>query len=628
MVLPYKYEQKLLGLTMNTYGSKLKTACSLGIFNIARVLTYRLKKKLGVGLVCYPHTKSTEGPFFKKIDKLKSKILDLQVTKNWLQDALYFGWYVTTVSEDPPDWHFNAFTNEHVDAVNPWWKISDFDSSAGDIKFVFEPSRFSWVLIFSQRVLLGDNTALTRLNHWLEDWCKKNPPYFGANWKCGQEAAIRVMHVAMAATLLSQMNQPTQCMLEFLKLHLQRIALTVQYAVSQDNNHGVSEAAALFIGGSWMVHLGMSNGIRWQRQGRKLLESQIKRLISSDGSSSQYSVNYHRSILDTLCIVELWRRQLNLASFSAHYQLRAIEATRWLAALVATETGDVPTIGAYDGARLLPLTDSDDRDFRPSVQLAMVLFTGRRAYAKNGHWNHPLKWFEIPLPEASINEPGSQVFDDSGFAVLRSSQVMAVMHYPRFRFRPSQADLMHVDLWKDGENLLRDAGSYSYHTDQIWLNYFSGTASHNTIQFDDRDQMPRLSRFLFGGWIKTEDIEPMQVRKDGVSFAASYRDYKGAYHKRRLHLTNFELNVFDEIEGFSNKAILRWRLRPGQWLVEGAMVTNGSHRLLIDASMPIKRIELVTGWESRYYMHKTEVPVLEIEVPHAGIIHSVYKWTL
>ena len=67
----------------------------------------------------------------------------------------------------------------------------------------------------------------------------------------------------------------------------------------------------------------------------------------------------------------------------------------------------------------------------------------------------------------------------------------------RFRFRPSQADAMHVDLWVKDQNLLSDAGTYSYNTDARWLKYFPGTQSHNTVQFDDRDQMPRLGRFLF-----------------------------------------------------------------------------------------------------------------------------------
>jgi len=74
--------------------------------------------------------------------------------------------------------------------------------------------------------------------------------------------------------------------------------------------------------------------------------------------------------------------------------------------------------------------------------------------------------------------------------VLRHGPAMALLRYPRFRFRPSQADALHLDFWVSGENWLRDAGSFSYNTEQRWLNYFPGTVAHNTIQFDGRDQMP------------------------------------------------------------------------------------------------------------------------------------------
>jgi len=164
--------------------------------------------------------------------------------------------------------------------------------------------------------------------------------------------------------------------------------------------------------------------------------------------------------------------------------------------MVSSLNGDGPNLGANDGARLLQLTDTTYRDHRPSVQLAMALFAGQRAYAEEGPWNHALQWLGVPLPQALASQPGSQVADDGGFAILRRGAAMAMLRYPRFRFRPSQADALHLDLWLDGDNLLRDAGSYSYNTEPKWLNYFGGTASHNTVQFDERDQMPRLSRFF------------------------------------------------------------------------------------------------------------------------------------
>ena len=66
---------------------------------------------------------------------------------------------------------------------------------------------------------------------------------------------------------------------------------------------------------------------------------------------------------------------------------------------------------------------------------------------------------------------------------------------------------MHVDLWLGGTNVLRDGGSYSYNISNEITKYYNGVSSHNSIQFDDRDQMPVLGRFLFGSWLKEIKFE-------------------------------------------------------------------------------------------------------------------------
>jgi hypothetical protein len=60
--------------------------------------------------------------------------------------------------------------------------------------------------------------------------------------------------------------------------------------------------------------------------------------------------------------------------------------------------------------------------------------------------------------------------------------------------------------------------------------------------------------------------------------------------------------------------------------VDGAAVTNGRHRLEVSADVPIVRREVVNGWESRYYMQKTAVPVLEVELASPGVVTSRYRW--
>lgn len=607
------------------FWSRVKLVLRVGVLNVLRVLHYRFLGRHNSNYVFCADKNAIDGPYFigRGVDFFSA----VMPRKGWYEHTEAFGLSIKRIGSLLPDWRANCLTDFPVpNWHHEWWEIPDFDSTVGDIKTVWEASRFDWVLACAQRCAKDEAGAYARLEAWLADWVRCNPPYKGPNWKCGQEASIRVMHLAMAAHMLDQVERCEFGLLDLVHVHLCRIEPTIQYAIAQDNNHGTSEAAALFIGGSWLVLGGNLQAEKWQRLGRKWLENRATRLIEMDGSFSQYSLNYHRVMLDTFSMAELWRRSLALPRFSDGLYESVAEATRWLYAFIDPATGDGPNFGANDGARLLQLTDTDYRDYRPSVQLASALFCNARAYKANGNWNLPLAWLSVDLPSATMPPLVSRLFDDGGYAVLRSGSAMALLRYPRFRFRPSQADALHVDLWLAGENLLRDAGTYSYNTEPEWLNYFPGTQSHNTVQFDDRDQMPRLSRFLFGEWLKTSYIEPLREDSGRVSFAAGYRDSYKATHKRRVELLDGLLRVVDEVSGFKRKAVLRWRLKPGDWWLEGNVLQCNGHSLRISGSMPFIRIELTQGWESRYYLTKEQVPVLEVEIQQGGRLETEYQW--
>ncbi len=604
----------------------LRTAWALGLPSIARVLAYRVGVRTGLNPVRRLRAAVPLGDFFRAVEPGMPPVTVPPVSA-WVDGACLFGRWDIAFGDGPPDWLANPLTGQRFpESERVWWQIPDFDPRVGDIKLIWELSRMDWVLALAQRVREGDTAALSRLNIWLADWCRNNPPYHGPNWKCGQEASIRVMHLAMAALILGQTRQAEPALRDLIHLHLQRIAPTLSYAMGQDNNHGTSEAAAMFVGGSWLQALGAPKGARWASQGRRWLEDRAARLIAQDGSFSQYSLNYHRVMLDTFSMAEVWRRHLGLPAFSVRWMGRALAATQWLHAMVDPLSGDGPNVGANDGARLLPLTDTSYRDFRPSLQLAMVLFAGRRALGAPGAWDHALSWLGLVAPAEVAAPAGSYQSDKGGFAILRRGAGMAMLRYPRFRFRPSQADALHLDLSLGGDNLLRDAGTYSYNTEAVWMDYFGGTAGHNTVQFDGRDQMPKLSRFLWGNWLRTSSTEGLLENAADVHFSAAYRDAQGACHRRRVFLGEGHLRVEDEVAGFRQRAVLRWRLAPGHWTREGIRLTNGAHTLMVQGSMPIIRCEITEGWESRHYLEKTPVPVLEVEIEKAGTLTTDYQW--
>jgi hypothetical protein len=73
---------------------------------------------------------------------------------------------------------------------------------------------------------------------------------------------------------------------------------------------------------------------------------------------------------------------------------------------------------------------------------------------------------------------------------------------------------------------------------------------------------------------------------------------------------------------------LRWRVKPGNWCLDGNAITDGTHSLSVHATVPLTSIELVNGWESRYYLKKSSLPVLEVEIKEPGILTTEYRWRL
>lgn len=605
---------------------KARTLAALGVSNVLHVALYRIGLRSGLHRARRLRSTIPGGPFLAAPEGPPVKASQ---NGNWIDQALLFGHL--SVPARRPAWTSNPIIGEPWPRASaPWWMIPDFDPVAGDIKLVWEPSRMEWLLSLAQQARNGETVALARLNEWLSDWCAANPPYRGPNWKCAQEASIRLMRLAAAALILGNERVALPGTLQFVRTHLQRIDATVSYARAQDNNHGTSEACALFIGGSWLASAGEVHGARIARKGRAMLEERTSRLVGKNGTFSQYSLNYHRVLLDTLCLAEAWRRRMSEPPFGSELVARAAAASHWAFCLVDSRTGEGPNVGANDGAYLLPLSSAPARDFRPSIQAAHALFRQARAYDDVAH-DAILLWLGIKPAAGNAEHPETLNASDGGFAMLRKNEAMALIRYPAFRFRPSHADCLHVDLWVGSDNVLRDAGTFSYFAGGLET-YFSGTASHNTIQFDERDQMPRLGRFLFGEWLQGAEHAALVENAESCEVASGYVDAWGAAHHRRVRLGTTSLDVQDRFSGFHRKAVLRWRLDPArQWRVTRE---NGRVRLVgdgidavIQATARIASSEIVQGWESRHYLQKTPVPVLEIEFTEPGDVTSRFEWS-
>jgi hypothetical protein len=517
--------------------------------NVLYVLYYRLLRKSGLLKGKFRVQKiPAKGPVFSTCSMVPDFPPEWELKLLRQAEAIIHGllpYYSHHWMEQgtPPSWFLNPFN-----------QISDFNRELGDIKNVWEASRFSWLGILARAYAIsGKMVYLDTLNHWLSDWMKKNPVNQGPNWKCGQEASYRVFALLNAATILDQAEVPSEFLRTMIRLHLRRIHSNIGYAIAQRNNHASSEAAALFIGGNWLMKVDSRDERetrKYARKGRKALERLIGELSYEDGSFAQHSVVYHRLFLDTLSMVVFWTRKLVLQEFSPEFYARAQKAWNWLNAL-SDESGLCPNLGSNDGTLLLNNHSCSYRDFRPSLQLASVLLHGIPALAK-GPYNEALYWYGIKnYPEEKETMlKHSQVFG-SGYVVMNGGASWALLRFPFYKFRPAHNDAMHFDLWANGKNLLFDSGSYSYNPEPgSKVPDLKSVHSHNTLSFDRKEQMPRLSRFLLGKWLRPLTVGEMLVSSESSgNWEGSYRDAFGNIHARRIAWKNQQWVILDRFSG-------------------------------------------------------------------------------
>jgi len=462
---------------------------------------------------------------------------------HWIQQSL------------PPNWFINPFNSKECqDSTKHWTRIPDFNENLGDIKNVWEASRFTWVGILARAYAVsGESKYLNTLNEWLIDWTKCNPVNTGPNWKCGQETSIRVLNLLNAAYILNQSDKPSELLQEIIKLHLRRIYSNFRYACAQRNNHATSEAAAMYIGGNWLATTDSTDVKEYKKysdKGKTALEHLLRSLVYEDGSFAQHSTNYHRLFLDTLTFIYFWTLRLGLESFTKGFNEIAQKSFYWLLSLV-DESGMCPNLGSNDGTTLLMNHSCDYLDYRPSLQAAAVMLKNNLVF-EPGPWDEIFYWFDIKkddFPFVPVKKE-SKLYS-SGYLVMNSYKSWALLRFPFFRFRPSHNDIFHFDLWANGKNILFDSGTYSYNPDkECEVPDLKSVHSHNTLSFDGKDQMPHVRRFLLAKWIKPLMVGGLNQSTDkSGDWKGSYRDSSGNLHTRKIKWVDSKWIIHDTFKG-------------------------------------------------------------------------------
>jgi hypothetical protein len=518
------------------------------------------------------------------------------------------------------DWVTNPDSGHRYDINKHWAEIADYSPEAGDIKAVWEKSRFSYLYDIIRYDYHFNEDCAAQVFADISSWIDGNPVNRGPNYRCSQEISLRVLNwlfalyyyrdsPALTDAVFDKMQYAIYWQMDhvYKNIHFSRIAVR--------NNHAITETLTLYLAGLFFPTL--PNASVWKTKGKAWFEEEIAYQIYEDGTYLQFSMNYHRVVAQLLTWA-ITLSEKNNERFSDVVYERARKSFEFLRICMVEENGWLPNYGANDGALFFKLSDSHYRDYRPQLQ-ALAAALGMDAGFSG---TEDTGWYGIK-PKGDTWQPanGLHSFTKGGYYIIREPETLTFIKCGSYKDRPSQADNLHLDIWYKGENILLDAGSFKYNTDFETVRYFSGTASHNTVMLGDNDQMLKGGRFIWYFWSQCK-AATLAEDTDTFTFTGTISAFahvsEGITHKRTVTKRKGKpyWDIKDELNDLPEYLQIKqlWHLP-----LENTSVTITALHKNGEAIPPI----LHEGWYSSLYSHKEETKELHFLTKEDVITASV-----
>jgi hypothetical protein len=395
------------------------------------------------------------------------------------------------------------------------------ESLVGDIKYLWEPNRHLHLVTLAQAYCLTrDQRFLHGVRLQLESWFAQCPYLLGPNWSSSLELGIRLINWSIVWQLIGGISSPAFAgkhgasfreswlrsiyqHMHFIRGHFSRY--------SSANNHLIGEAAGLFVGAvTWPF---WERCRRWGDDAQGVLEREAQLQNAPDGVNREQAVSYQQFVLDFLLIPALAGRA-NGQEFSRECWQR-IEAMLEYLASIMDVGGHVPMIGDADDGYAVRLSQEPDFcPYRSLLATGAILFRRGDLKAKAGRLDDKTRWLVgadaqreyDTLPAEPHALPVRRVFPDGGYYIVgcdfeTDREIRGIVDVGPLGYLSiaahGHADALALTLSVGGREFLVDPGTYAYHTQKQWRDYFRGTAAHNTVVVDGQNQSEIGGNFMW-----------------------------------------------------------------------------------------------------------------------------------
>jgi Heparinase II/III-like protein/Heparinase II/III N-terminus len=565
----------------------------------------------------------------------------------------------------PPGWNRDPKTG--VEAPLSFGKLLDYRNPqrVGDIKYLWEVNRHLHLVTLAQAYALSGNVRYFNvIRQHLESWFTTCPFGRGPNWSSALEAAIRLINWSVTWQLLvgahptlfrqSELARFWQRWLESIYQHGEFVRRNFSLH-SSANNHLIGEAAGLFLAALTWPHWRRTRG--WLATAKVILEREALLQNAPDGVNREQAVSYQQFVLDLLLQCLLAGKQ-NGQWFSAAYETR-IETMLEYVASIMDVGGNVPMIGDSDDAVVVRFDQGAHvSPYRSLLAKAAILFKRGDFKRKAGALDDKTRWLLGDDADALFYAqstampllPVRQAFSDGGYYILgcdleTENEIRLVADAGPVGYRSiaahGHADALAFSLSVGGMQFLIDPGTYAYHTQDRWRDYFRGTLAHNTLRVDGKNQSQSGGNFMWlkkahagcSLWSSTIERDVLEAWQDGYM---RLRD--PVMHRRRFVLdkSSRQVVIEDRLEmvGQHDIELLfhcgeHCRLEP---VADGYTLSQGGRKLTLrlprvegaSARVYCGSLAPMLGWVSRRFDEKQPAPTImwRVRLRGGGVLRS------
>jgi hypothetical protein len=481
-----------------------------------------------------------------------------------------------------PEWFTDPVTGRDAPAERLAFRINHRDEAeTGNIKQVWEMSRHHQVTVLATAWWLsGRECYADAVADQLRSWWRANPFLSGVHWTSGIEIGVRLLSWVWVRRLMDDWPKVTD-LFENDDNALRQIAWHQEFLAafpsrgSSANNHVIAEAAGLLAAACafpWYA-----DTPAWRQESAALLERELAANTFESGLNREQATDYHRFVLELALSAAA---EADVAGHPLSEQTwQCLARMADAGAAVLDVAGHPPRQGDGDEGRALVVDDPRADpwavalgsagavlgaptwwpDFNGSVQPVLL--------AQLCHSRHPQRYEVRP-----------DRFVDAGLTLLRSRPVDGPEIWCRCDSGPhgflsiaahAHADALSLEVRHDGVELLVDPGTYCYHGEPEWRQWFRSTLAHNTVQLAGVDQSRSGGPFMWTSHARSSTLQCEQGDLPVQTWTGQHEGYRNletpAVHRRHVSLDSpgRTLTVTDIIAtGDRPRLAMAWHLGP------------------------------------------------------------------